>query len=197
MLQVGEGEWLTWMVFGACSGKASPGEAWEEVATGSGAAKSMPSRPSGSFALVEGGAPKAADSSSLLGVLCQETGAGTVGDVCRHCFKAPWRCRSYCWGTGNGFCPHQLRILCWGRISQGYWWVCVLEVRYCEGEWGVAMEASGGCSIVHPELRLRRSSAWVEGRPCVLHYLGPHPSWMDLWRIHLHWPHSKVVTPCS
>ena len=35
------------------------------------------------------------------------------------------------------------------------------------------------------------------GKLWVLHHSGPHLSWVDLGQIHLHQPHSKVVTPWS
>ena len=58
------------MMLGIFSGTTTCGDACEEVAIGPGMAKSVPFRPSGSAALVEGRAPKAADGSFLLGVLC-------------------------------------------------------------------------------------------------------------------------------
>ena len=57
-------------MFGACSSIALPREAHEKVAMASEVAESIPFRLSGSSALVEGGAPKAADGSFLLGLLC-------------------------------------------------------------------------------------------------------------------------------
>ena len=58
------------MMLGAFSNVVSPRDTCEEVAIGSGVAKSVPSRMSGSSTLVEGGVPKATDDSFLLGMLC-------------------------------------------------------------------------------------------------------------------------------
>ena len=63
-------EGLTWMVLGMFSGVTAHGDTCEEVAIRSGMAKSVPSRLSGSAALVEGGAPKAVDGSFFLDMLC-------------------------------------------------------------------------------------------------------------------------------
>ena len=57
------------MMLGMFSGVTTCGDACEEVAIGSGITESVPSRLSGSAALVEDGAPKATDGSFLLGVL--------------------------------------------------------------------------------------------------------------------------------
>ena len=92
-----EGHWLTQTMPGMCSSITSAGDAHEEVAIRWGMAEPVPSRPSGSSALVEGRAPKATEGSFLLGmlcwgVLCWGVRAEVTGGVCCNCSKAPWRC---------------------------------------------------------------------------------------------------------
>ena len=53
---VRDGEWLTWMMLGMFSGMTTYGDACEEVVIISWRARSFPFRPSGYYALVEGGA---------------------------------------------------------------------------------------------------------------------------------------------
>ena len=64
------------------------------VATGTWMAESVSfSLRGSSVSLFEGGAPRAADGGSLLGILHWETGAQAVGEAhCSHS-KAPWRCK--------------------------------------------------------------------------------------------------------
>ena len=77
------------MMLGMFSGITACGDACEEVAIISGKAESIPSRLSGSAALVEGRGSKAADGGFLLSMLCPEIGAEVVKEVhCSHC-KAP------------------------------------------------------------------------------------------------------------
>ena len=64
------------------------------VAIGTGMAESVSFGPRGSsVSSVEGGAPRATDGGSLLGLLCWETGDESVGEAhCSHS-KAPWGCK--------------------------------------------------------------------------------------------------------
>ena len=75
----GDGEWLIGTVVGMSLGMAMCCNACEEVANGSGTDESPPM----------GWSTKAANGSSLLGVLCWETGIEVMGKVCCSLSKAP------------------------------------------------------------------------------------------------------------
>ena len=143
----GKGEWLTWTMLGMCLSVTSPGDACEEVAIRSGMAKSVPSRPSGSSALVEGRTPKATDGSFLLDMLCWEVGAGVVGEVCCSCSKAPWRCRLRTNVMSHGGLTARRG---WYQCSVGGLWFHATQVHLYQGQ------ISGGsiCGGSIPEWQL-------------------------------------------
>ena len=75
-------------------GVPTHGDICMRVATGAGMMKSIPSGLRGfSVSPAEGGAPRAANASCLLGILHWETGAEAVGEACCSHSKAPMSCR--------------------------------------------------------------------------------------------------------
>ena len=86
--------WVTWGMLGVSPGVATCGGVCVKVATGIGMAESVSSGPGGSSVpSVEGGAPRATDGGSLLGILYWETGVEDAEEAWCSCSKAPWRCR--------------------------------------------------------------------------------------------------------
>ena len=77
-------------------------------------------------------------------------------------------CGEIChWSRSNGLCSHRPgRIFCfphWGGALSATDDGCVLEVMYCEGEWGAVGEACCSCSSVLLRFRLSGSFVLVQG----------------------------------